>query len=220
MEKLKIGIIIPDRGDRPLFLANCLRMIKNQTMQPTIVELVNDAPLSDACDITYRYRIGYDRLRNKSLDCILLMENDDFYAPNYIETMVCQWIKDGKPEIIGTNYTIYYHIGLNKHFTMNHKRRASAMNTLLKPDLNFTWCVDHEPYTDLHLWKTLNGHTFEPKELISIGIKHGIGKTGGVNHKCSFHRYINDDQSKELLKRHMDDESFLFYTKEYDTPNS
>lgn len=220
MENFKIGIIIPDRNDRPEFLDNCLRMIHNQTMQPSLIQLVNDDPITDECDITWRYRNGYDRLRNCGLDCILLVENDDWYAPNYIETMVNQWNKAGQPEIIGTNYTIYYHIGINKHFTMNHQRRASAMNTLIKPDLNFSWCVDKEPYTDLHLWKTLKGHTFNPPQIISIGIKHGVGKCGGRNHTCSFHRYINDDSNKEFLKQHMDSESFYFYTKKHDTPNS
>ena len=220
METLKIGIIIPDRGDRPEFLKNCLRMINQQTMQPSMIQLVNDYPITDKCDITWRYRIGYDRLRNCGLDCILLMENDDWYAPDYIETMVNQWLASGMPEIIGTNYTIYYHIAINKHFTMNHQRRSSAMNTLLKPDLNFNWCVDHEPYTDLHLWKTLKGHTFCPPKVISIGIKHGVGLCGGRNHTCSFHRYINDDSDNSFLIEHMDTESLLFYTKKHDTPNS
>ena len=192
-------------------------MIGNQTMRADIIELVDDLPINDRCDITWRYRIGYDRLRNKELDCILLMENDDWYSPTYIETMVNKWVKAGKPEIIGTNYTIYYHIGINKHFTMNHQLRASAMNTLLKPDLNFNWPVDHEPYTDLHLWKTLKGHTFKPEEIISIGIKHGVGLCGGRNHNCSFHRYINDDSNGSFLIENMDTESLFFYTKQYDT---
>lgn len=214
MKKPRIGIIIPDRNDRPDFLKNCLRMIQSQTMQADLISLVNDKPLNDDCDISRRYRIGYDRLKNNNLDCILLMENDDWYCHDYIETMVNKWIELGKPQIIGTNYTIYYHIGINRHFTMNHKRRASAMNTLLIPDLDFEWCVDHEPYADLHLWKTLNGQTFEPHKVISIGIKHGVGLCGGRNHKCSWHRYVNDDQSLQFLKSHMDKESFEFYTLE------
>ena len=82
-----IGVIIPDRGDRPKFLENCLRMLKAQTMQPTIIEIVNDAPFSDEKDITLRYRLGYERLRNKEIEVIALIENDDWYAPDYLEIM-------------------------------------------------------------------------------------------------------------------------------------
>lgn len=217
MHTTKIGIIIPDRSDRPKFLENCIRMMSNQTIKPDIIELVDDKPLSDKPDITWRYRIGYDRLRNKNLDCILLIENDDFYAPDYIEIIVNEWIKRGKPEIIGTNYTIYYHLGLKKHFTMNHQRRASAMNTLIKPDLTFPWCVDYEPYTDLHLWKALKGSTYGPEKIISIGMKHGVGLCGGRNHDNHLHRYINDDSKMLFLRQHMDNESFKFYSNYNDS---
>jgi hypothetical protein len=215
-EVMKIGVIIPDRGDREKFLQNCIRMIEAQTIDQSMltVKIIDYKPLSDAVDITQRYRIGYDYFRNGGFDCILLMENDDYYSPNYIQTMIDKWIELGKPDLIGTNYTIYYHINERAHFTMNHSRRASAMNTLIKSDLNFNWCVDHEPYTDLHLWKTLQGVTFYPGEIISIGIKHGVGKCGGRNHVDYLHRYINKDPNSEFLSTHMDQESFNFYTHE------
>lgn len=223
---MKIGIIIPDRNDRPLFLQNCLRMINNQTIKPDIIELVNDTPLNfngdgysepdkEICDITWRYRTGYDRLRNKRLDGILFMENDDWYAPNYIETMFKEWEKQGRPNVFGTNYTIYYHLKERGYFTMNHIHRSSAMSTLIKPDLKFNWCVDHEPFTDLHLWKVIKGITFNPGKHICMGIKHGIGLCGGRGHVDRLHRYSNNspkDVDFSFLKQHMDEESFLFYT--------
>ena len=145
---MKIGIIIPDKSDRPKFLENCLRMINSQTIKPDIIELVNDKPIDinpdgyalpekRNCDITLRYRTGYDRLRNKGINVIFLMENDDWYAPDYIETMLKYWEKYGRPDIFGTNYTIYYHIKLFAYFTMNHSMRSSAMSTLIRSDLNF-----------------------------------------------------------------------------------
>lgn len=220
---MKIAVLIPDRGDRPKFLRNCIRMIKNQTMQPQLIQIIDDHPQNDKCDITWRYRTGYDKLRNKGFDCILFMENDDYYAPNYIQTMVEKWQHHGKPDLLGTDSTIYYHIKLFKHFTMNHPRRSSAMNTLIKADLSFPWCVDHEPYTDLHLWtelrrrqNILSGVIFKPDQIMSIGIKHGEGLTGGRNHHDHLHRFVNDDTSKEFIKKHMDEESFKFYSTYYE----
>jgi len=209
---MKIGIIIPDRNDRPLFLANCLRLIKNQTLQPEIIEVVNYEPESDNVDITQRYRRGYDKLRNKGLDVIAFMENDEWYSPKYLEIMTNGWIDNGKPEIFGTNYTIYYHIKLFSYFTMHHLTRSSAMSTLITPDLVIKWCVDEQPYTDIWLWKQLQGVTFTPPEIICLGIKHGVGKCGGMAHVDKLHRYVGNDENKDYLRSVVDNESFNFYS--------
>ncbi|MCE3278017.1 MAG: hypothetical protein K0S44_208 [Bacteroidetes bacterium] len=218
---MRVGVIIPSRGDRPQLLDNCLRMLKNQTVQPEIIELVNHLPESKECDITKRYREGYDRLRNKAIDVIALMEDDDYYSPQYLESMLGVWEKKKRPDLLGTDYTIYYHIKLFSYFIMHHMERASAMNTLIKPDLNFEWCPDNEPYTDLHLWDLvskgkLNGVVFHPTKHYSIGIKHGVGMCGGRSHTDRLHRYQGNhstqDYSKDFLREHMDAESFNFYS--------
>lgn len=228
--KLKIGILIPDRGDRPKFMENCIRMIKAQTLQPTIIEIVDDIPpphfvvkekplmndklIPNTCDITWRYRTGYDRLRKKGLDAIFLWENDDWYAPNYLEIMCNEWEKRQRPDLLGHIYTIYYHIKLFGYFEMKHKTRSSAMNTLIKPDMHFNWCVDFDPYTDIHIWTQagLNGQTFDPKKHITLGIKHGVGLCGGRNHINKLHRFKTKDTDHAFLKSIMDQDSFEFYT--------
>jgi len=222
---MKIGILIPDRNDRPEFLQNCLRMINNQIVKPHIIEIVNDPPpenfllgnkiMKNVCDITYRYRIGYERLKNKGLDIIALIENDDWYHPTYLETMLSKWVAVGKPDLLGHDYTTYYHIKEFAHFNMNHKTRSSAMNTFIKPDLNINWCYDGEAYTDLHLWLKcgLSKHIFHPEKHICLGIKHGEGFCGGVNHTTKMERYINKDIDKKFLRTVMDDDSFIFYTQ-------
>lgn len=209
---MKIAVLIPDRNDRPKLLENSLRMLKAQSVQPDIIELVNDEPLSSDVDITWRYRIGYDRLRNKGVDIIFLWENDDWYHPDYIKIMLGEWIDAGKPDIFGTDFTIYYHIKLFAYIEMQHAPRASAMNTMIKPDLQFSWCADNEPYTDLHLWETIKGSVFTPEKYISLGIKHGEGLCGGASHTSRLHRYTNFDSDKKLLRSCMDPESFSFYT--------
>lgn len=210
MENMRILAIIPDRGDRPEFLGNCLRMIKNQTIECNIL-IQNQKPLSDECDITYRYRTGYEQASKFNYDCILFIENDDWYASNYIETMVKNWISNGKPDIFGTNYTYYYHIGLKKFHKLFHPRRASAMNTLIKQGLEINWGKDNYPYTDIVLWNQLKGVTFSPDPIISVGIKHNIGKSGGHYHNNRFELYQNDDSEFEFLKSTLDTESFTFY---------
>lgn len=210
---MNIGIIIPHKNDRPAFLRNCFRMIDAQTVNVDHVELVNDQSPYHGCDITWRYRQGYERLRNNGIEVIFLMEDDDFYAPDYLETMIKAWISYGKPDIFGTRYTIYYHLFYKHHFTMHHGDRASAMNTMIKPDLHFDWCADSDPYTDIHLWKVNKGITFTPEKIISIGIKHGVGLTGGYSHTDRLHRY----KEKTLnLAEVMDKESYEFYSNYFE----
>lgn len=215
---LKIAVLIPDRGDRPKFLQNCLSMLDRQTVKPDHIEIVNDNPTSDAIDITYRYRVGYNRLSRKGFDVILFIENDDYYHPQYIQMMCEAWDKHGRPQLLGTGSTIYYHIGLLKYVTMLHRSRASAMNTLIVPDLDLKWCADSEPYTDMWLWmrEDVNNITrvvFNPDRVYSLGIKHGKGKCGGSNHVTRLHRYKDSDENMNYLRSVVDQESFNFYEK-------
>lgn len=216
---IKVGILIPDRGDRPELLANCLRMMEAQTLKPHIIELVNDRPSDDKCDITKRYRLGYERLRGKGLDVTAFIENDDWYSPLYLHTMVNAWIENGKPDLFGTNCTIYFHIKLQRYLVMDHDDRSSAMNTFIKPDMTFPWCPDNEPFTDMHLWlglknKITNKYLYGSSKVISMGMKHGIGKCGGGTHVSRLTRYKYD--GKELLKETLDPSSYEFYNKFYD----
>lgn len=219
ISNIKIGIIVPDRGDRPLFRKHCEYLISKQTVQPTQVVWVDFMPISNEVDITKRYRIGYNYI-SELVDVILFMENDDWYSPNYIETMLRAWITAGKPDIFGTDYTHYYHIKLKKWFTMNHNVRSSAMSTLIKPNLNIDWCPDNEPYTDTYLWmmainkdtgKPLTKAVFHPEPPICLGMKHGVGLTGGNSHVNRLHRYINDDVEQNWLRSIVDEQSFEFY---------
>lgn len=209
---MKIGVIIPDRGDRPRFMKHCNWLLSQQTIQPDEVYRVNETPRSDVCDITYRYRKGYEYFRNKGFDIIFLIENDDWYSPNYIEKQLATWKNAGKPDLFGMRETEYYHIKHFAHFTFHHEQRSSAMNTLIKPDLIFPWCDDDYEYTDVWLYSQLNYKLWLPESPICIGIKHGTGMTGGKCHDDDLDMYRNRDTDKSWLKNHTDSASFQFYS--------
>ena len=208
---MKIAALIPTRGNRPEFLANCLRQLNAQTRRPDHIEVVDDPPQTNYADITWRYRTGYERLRGKGFDVILLIEDDDFYSLDYIETMLAAWEAQGRPNLFGTRYTIYYHIMLQKYFTFFHDDRASAMNTMIKPDMDVKWCHDEDPFTDAWLWQQpeLDRKLFMPKKHIAIGIKHGLTMTGGKSHVDRYNRYKDEDNG--LLRATLDDESYNFF---------
>lgn len=222
---MNLGIIIPDRNDRPELLSNCLRMMNAQALQPAHIELMDYTPLSDAVDITQRYRLGYERMQDRNVDLIAFIENDDWYHPKYLQYMVAQWLISGQPDLFGPNQSIYYHLGLRKYYTLQHFTRASACNTFIKPELNINWPADSEPYTDMYLWHHLKGQkkTFTPDAIYTIGIKHGIGRIGGQRHNTGLEQYNRNgntsfennkhtDPDFDFLKQHMDADSLQFYT--------
>lgn len=222
VSQAKIGIIIPDRGDRPEFLNNCLRMMREQTMRPDEIQLI-DFPAKDPKikDITLRYRRGYENFGNR-VDCILFVENDDWYKPNYIETMVTEWERQNRPELLGVQNTIYYHLAHRRWKTMHTLSRSSAMSTLIKPNLNFLWGPDHDPYTDMWLWTRVAVELKWRKmvinfpELICMGMKHGKGLCGGYFHTDRLDSYKENDADLSYLKSHLDTNSFNFFSTVYE----
>lgn len=210
--KIRLGVIMPHRRDRPDFLCQFHKYLSRQTFQPEIVEIVDYPPKGEDKDITERYRYGYDKLRGKGLDVIAMLEIDDFYSPRYLEVMINGWLEHGKPDIFGLNYTIYYHLKLKKSFTFEHKFRSSMMSTLIKPDLAFGWPPDNYPYTDAYLWMNIkNRVTFRPKEIICIGIKHGMGLTGGGWHSLDNPKEVKKYKENFDLKKFVGEEDFEFY---------
>lgn len=213
---MNIAVIIPDRQDRSELLKNCLRLLNKQTLKPDFTVLASYPPTDDQPDITKRVREAYTKIGNKA-DVILIFENDDYYAPNYIETVIGQWLIAGKPELFGVDYTVYYNLQLKKYHKFTHAHRASLCQTLIKANMDkIRWPEDNQPYLDQYLWKRnpLKWSTFHPENPISIGIKgHGCGITGGQFHNTRLQKYDQADPQMEYLKSHVDKESFELYQK-------
>lgn len=207
-----IGVLIPTRGDRPEFLSRAKMMIKRQTLQPDMVEVVDDQPKSEKPDITWRYRIGCERLFAKGCDFVIFWEDDDWYSSQYIETMFSKWVENGRPKLFGIQDTSYYHIGTKKYLSINHPGRASMMATAVSREISgIHWGDDNNPYTDIYIWKQVQGVTFAPDKKICLGIKHGIGLCGGAGHNANWQRYDKDDKNGAFLKATVG-EDYDYYT--------
>ena len=200
---VKIGILIPTRGNRPEFLNQAILMVKNQTLQPDFLEIIDDDFHSQEIDITRRYYSGCHRLFKNGANLIFCWEDDDWYSKNYIETVFNEWQKYGRLDIFGIGYSIYYHILASKWFKINHVGRASMMSTCFTEKiLNAKWPANNYPYTDIELWRSMKGKTFMPPVPVCLGIKHGIGLVGGGAHDgetCG--HYSNNDINGEYLKQ-------------------
>jgi len=227
---MNIAVITPDRRDRPAFIDKYYIMMVGQTIHVDRIYLKNTKPTSNEPDITKRYRESYEWLSEKNkYNVFFFIENDDYYSPSYIEEMLKAWEQAGKPDLFGTSFTTYYHIGLRKYFTFNHPERSSMMNTMIKPNLKINWPPDNEVFTDMFLWtkdECFSGTkaVWTPPIGLSIGIKHGVGLCGGRQHTTGLHRYtINgglgneesggrDDMDLKWLSSHVKEAEILeFY---------
>ncbi len=212
---MKIGVLTPTRGDRPKFLEFAFHQIKRQTVQPNFIELVDDVPVNpNVKDITFRYAKGSERLLKKGADVIFLIEDDDYYSVNYIETMLNEWNKAENPEIFGSGISYYYHLALKRYCYIKHYERASAFSTMITKEglLKMKWPKDDYPFTDIELWKQLKGKTFVPDNILTIGIKgHNEGKLfGGIGHNREWMSKYEKDEN--WLEKNVDNEAFEFYS--------
>jgi hypothetical protein len=177
------------------------------------VEVVDYPALSQEVDITARYKAGCQKLFDNGCTVVLFWEDDDWYASNYIETMVTRWIESGKPAAIGIGISTYYHIMTNRYFSIRHTGRASAMATLVtKKVMDIQWPADNDPYLDIALWKQLKGKTFEPEKPICLGIKHNLGMVGGGAHQPDSGHYKIEDKDGSYL-RSIVGRDFTFYSE-------
>lgn len=204
---MKVGVIVPTRNDRPILEKNCRRLISYQTRQPDELIFVDYAPKSSEPDLTQRVRYGVSELMNK-VDLILIIENDDWYAPDYIEYMCNEWSKS-KPDMIGLGKTMYYNIIKNEYAEFSHRGRASLMSTGISSEYakRIKWPADNYVWLDMELFagaKTV--HTPMPENWYAIGIKHGIGLCGGAGHTEKWHRYSKQDLDYKMLESLTDKE--------------
>lgn len=211
---MKIGVLIPTRGDRVKFLAQANKLLSKQTMKPHEVNIVNFKPSDGNKDITKRYRIGCNELFNeKKCDLVIFWEDDDWYSNDYIETIFNSWISNGKPDIIGFGKTIYYHLFVKNYLVINHPTRASACCTAVtKEILNTKFPDDTYPYLDMEIWAQINKkYVINTERFYHVGIKHGIGLVGGGGHPENWRKYQHKDGNLKFLSSIVDSESLEFY---------
>lgn len=212
---MKIGVLIPTRGDREKFLEHSKRQVEMQSVHPEFMIVVDHEPESEKPDITQRVRIGYEKLTEMGADIVVIIEDDDAYHPDYLKLV--SGLFEGGADLIGFNNTIYYHLGARKYKKLLHNTHSSLFQTSIRAGLDIRWPYDDEVFLDIELWR--NKHLkreLHQVETGCIGIKHGVGKTGGRGHNPEFYKgmadnkTLFDDPSMEFLKAATGDQ-FGFY---------
>jgi len=132
---------ITPTGDRPLAMSLCERWMTNQTVKPDQWIVVDDGktPIVPSVPMEYvrrepcagdpKHTLAINLLQAIPLikgDKILIIEDDEYYAPNYIEEMAKHL--DGS-KIAGITQNRYYHLPTGGYYMMHNKGHASLAQT-------------------------------------------------------------------------------------------
>ena len=203
---MNFAVIIPDRGDRKQFFDHCLEQVAAFTLKPTFCYAVTYTPDSPEMDLTQRIKAGVQQAKDDGIDLVFIIESDDNYPANYFERFEPYFVNY---EFFGDDYSTYYNLKNKTYRTWHHPGRASLFTTGFKISaLNqFNWPADNERFLDIKLWQYAQRRKRKFVDTGAIGIKHGVGRTGGKGH---FMRFKDVDVDLKFLREHTNG-SFEFY---------
>lgn len=199
--------ITPDRGDRPKFYNFCVHQLSRFEPAPTDYFPIDHEPTSREPDLTLRVRMGIAAAKAAGIDIVYIVESDDHYPKNYFEI-----IDIGDHDFIGCSKSLYYNLRNKTYAELTHEKRSSLYNTGFRISAleGFSWPPNNHVMLDLLLWKFAQKKNYKLVDHpVGVGIKHGVGMTGGKGHKMTFAN--QDDAEMSFLKSKVDNEAFAFY---------
>ena len=142
-------------------------------------------------------------------DSVAIIEDDDWYAPNYLEYMVG---KLSQGDIVGEGRTIYYNVALRRwavHTNMTHcSLCATGFNRrTFQAFYNEAACLD--PFVDMRFWERASQRftrlIYDPDRQLCgrtfVGIKGMPGKRGySTSHNPDDPNHRNAFQDLDLTK--------------------
>lgn len=209
-------------GERQEAFSQCEKYLERQTYKgPVQWIVVDDGRVSTKTKLPCEYyrgpkiwQEGFNTQRlnmdlaltkvNPASTAIFFIEDDDWYAPTFVQTFL-NLLKFG--DIVGLADTAYYNIkipGIKKMRNFAHASLCqTAINTVLFPQV-VKAVNSGEKYFDIELWKyanELNTKSIliqDPK--LSIGMKGLKGRSGiGIGHKDRGYQLDNNFKQLEEL---------------------
>ncbi|GAH51904.1 unnamed protein product, partial [marine sediment metagenome] len=189
--------LITPTGDRPLAFALCQNWIRKQTLQPDQWIVVDDGkvPLKSYVPMQYVRREPQPDDPKHTLilnlktamplikgDKIMIIEDDEYYAPEYIEEMA---LRLSQHEVVGIGKSKYYHLPLGSYFRIGNMTHASLAQTAFRSSFlpEFKELLrKSNVYLDFNIWKKANeggcGFIFvdSDKNPLYLGIKSLPGR--------------------------------------------
>lgn len=220
--------LITPTGLRPEAFALCERWIRRQTYKGELQWLVVDDG-----EVPTRTTLGQQYIRQRPFwnnenrrntqrdnlraavphiegDAVLIIEDDDYYAPRYIETMARML---EKADLVGEAPARYYHVGNRAFYVHRNSKHSSLCSTGMRGDAIDVFTRTIEPnytaYIDLSLWDEFEGKKLLSDIQKSVGMKGMPGRLGiGNAHRWGKHTYVqNPDQKCEQLDLWLGDDA-------------
>ena len=211
---------ITPTGDRPLALSLCRRWMEQQTRKPDQWIVVDDGnkPIKSFYGIDYVRREPKPSDPKFTLaenlkaaiphikgDQILIIEDDEYYAPNYVGE-ISRRFGPGR-EVVGIGRSRYYHLPSGGYMIIGNMGHASLAQTAVSKSFLSIFQSILTPgklYIDYEVWrrakKRSSGHVFFDARPIYVGIKGLPGRTGiGRGHDRKIYRLI--DRGRKVLRQ-------------------
>jgi len=225
MNKEVITAITPT-GDRPLPFVLCQKWMSKQTLQPDQWIVIDDGKMPMMPFLPMQYvrrkpqpndpgrtlienlRVAIPLIRGNK---IILIEDDEYYAPGYIEEMSSRL---NHHEIVGIGKSKYYHLPSGCYAQIGNTHHASLAEMAFRISFlpEFINYLDGELYLDMRIWRSIDRKRglifFDDDKSLYVGMKgmpgrHGIGGGHDINHKIYQGRTC--DESREVLKKWIPD---------------
>ena len=215
-------LLVTPTGDRPEAFGLCERWMERQTYrgeydwvvvddgeEPTVTtrgqEVVRrQRQASDpAHSLPVQLLAAFDQI--ESAEAVLVIEDDDYYGPTYIQTMI-GWLNDAP--LAGEIGAKYYHLSHGWRVFSRHDHASLCRTGLLPGDMFDHFCrVVHacasrgSPSIDIPLWNTWTGPSFgfhdeRGDARLCVGIKGMPGRPSTL-HK-SRRNYATDPDYRKL----------------------
>lgn len=219
-----ISVITPT-GGRPEGLRLLEQYLARQTMQDFEWIVVDDADPThvpslpqatwlrpwrwDGKTNTQARNLAFG-LMGATHDRVAIMEDDDWYHPQYLE-VVDRWLDDA--DLVGEAGSRYYNVRTRSYRLNGNDRHASLCSTAVKGAARerLLEIVKRSPkYIDIDLWRTpgLKGR-LSPFRHLSIGIKGLPGRAGiGIGHR----ELAQKDPTGAVLREWIGEDAEAFYT--------
>lgn len=224
----EITVITPT-GDRPLAFRLCQQWMANQTLKPGQWIVVDDGkmPLTPTPAMQYIRREPRPDDPKHTLDLnmrtalplikgskILIMEDDEYYAPRYLEEMAKRL---DQVEVVGIMRAKYYHLPTGGYVQIGNTGHASLAETGFRRSFLpvFEQCINRgivPNWLDEQIWRTVNESKKAAREITSLlfvddggslyaGIKGLPGRNGmGQGHNPAMY-HNKDTIDRAMLKR-------------------
>ncbi|MDD4984345.1 MAG: glycosyltransferase family 2 protein [Dehalococcoidales bacterium] len=208
---------ITPTGDRPLAFGLCKHWMDMQTVRPDQWIVVDDGkvpmtpppgadyirrepkPNDPAHTLNVNILAALPHVRGSK---ILIIEDDEYYAPRYVEVMAK---KLDTYEVVGISHAKYYHLPTGSYAQLGNMINASLAQTGFLASFLGTvraFCENPDPvhYLDMRIWfKVLperRGFLFNDQEKLYVGMKGLPGRLGiGVGHSPA--TYCQKDQNRD-----------------------